>query len=367
LFRKRHRENASLLRIAVVIPAHDEELIIEATLKHLLGAAYPRERYRVFVIADNCSDATAAIAARTGVTVFERNDRANCGKGFALQCFLQSNMDTLQEWDIIAIIDADTIINPSFFSALACKMGSGECNALQGRYVVANPGDNWRTALTYAGFSLINHVRPMGRDALGASVGLFGNGMAFKRDVLLKMGWQSHSIVEDLEFALMLLLAGFQVRYCPEAIVSSAMPASRGQATSQRRRWELGRMQVARQYVPKLLAAFLRRPRWCYLDAALDLMVPPLAMYVLLQVLVGLVALCLGHPTAFLALACLVGTAIHVTAGLILSRAPWRVWMYLLAVPFFLAWKVMLYAQMLVKPSQKAWVRTSREGEADRR
>jgi cellulose synthase/poly-beta-1,6-N-acetylglucosamine synthase-like glycosyltransferase len=190
--------------------------------------------------------------------------------------------------------------------------------------------------------------------------------MAFRSDLIAKYGWPAQSIVEDVEFSVQLLRDGIRTHYCPEAIVSTPMPTTRAQSGSQRRRWELGRLQVARMHVPGLLARLVKRPWWPYLDTTLDLMVPPLSMLVMMQVLLLILTLVLWSAWWPVAAACFLGTCLHVGLGLYTAKVPARIWLCLLAVPLFLLWKIPIYLAMALHPKQTAWVRTAREGETDR-
>lgn len=349
--------------MAILIPAHNEAGQIAATVQSIFACRYPEDRRQVFVIADNCDDETARAARDAGATVFERSDTARRGKGQALDWCLREQREAFRDADLLVLFDADVTVAPDCLVEIAAVFAKPAVAVVQCCYGVANPLENWRTALTYAGFCLMNHVRPAGRCCLGGSAGLKGTGMAFRRDVLLGYGWPAHSIVEDIEFGTLLLSDGIRVVYAPRAKHVSAMPATRAQAASQRRRWESGRLQVIGAYVPSLLGRFVRTGRPCFIDAALDLAVPPLSLLVMLQTFLLLLALAVGSPVGLIFAATLAATAVHVLAGLAYSQAPLGVYLYLFAVPFFLLWKVPLYAKMLVSPREKTWVRTARRGE----
>lgn len=363
LFKKRSDPTAPPITVAVLIPAYNEELRIGATVTRLQQARYPTDHYTVFVIADNCDDRTAELARAGGATVLERSEPEDPGKGQALDWCVRTHAATLAKYDAVAIVDADTYVHPDFLTEVSASLSCPDVDLLQTFDGVANPDQNWRTALTYAGFALINHVRSCGRSRLGTSVGLQGNGMAFRTDLLLKYGWPAQSVVEDVQFSFDLLFDGHIVHYNPDAILTSEMPATRHQAASQRRRWELGRLQVAWRYVPKLLRAFVVRPRWRYLEAAFYLLVPPLSMLVMSECLLVLLALLWRPIWLPLALACVLGTCFHVGSGLYMSRVPKPVWLGLLAVPLFLLWKIPLYVKMLLSPNERTWVRTNRNAE----
>ncbi|MCX5770557.1 MAG: glycosyltransferase family 2 protein [Candidatus Hydrogenedentes bacterium] len=353
----------ALPSFGVIIPAHNEELQIGPTVAAVLEQAYARERFDAYVLADNCTDNTAELASDAGAVVFERTDPENRGKGQALDWCLANHSDLLERHDAIVIIDADSIMDAGFLQATAETLEDQTVAAVQAENVVANPQVNWRTALTYAGFALINCVRSAGRVRLGGAAGLKGNGMVLRSDLLAHYGWPAHSVVEDMEFATRLLLDGHQITYCERAKVSSDMPAGRKEAESQRNRWEAGKVSVIARHAPLLLRAFLRRRQWRYLDACLDLATPPLSILVFGQGAL-MAASAFAAPYLFpIFVACGVMTVLHVVLGLRLVGAPRTVWLNLLASPLFLAWKLSLYAKFLVRPREKGWVRTTRDAE----
>lgn len=348
------------LRLGVIMPAHNEEHGIGDTLACLFDSEYPVDRFTVFVVADNCDDRTADIAREAGATVFERTDPDNPGKGQALDWCLTTYADHLREFDGLVLIDADVEVDADFLDEMSLSLNG--CDVVQAYYGVANPEENWRTALTFAGFSLMNHVRPGGRVRLGGSAPLTGSGMGFRTDVLLGYGWPAHSIVEDVEFSVRLLLDGHVIDYNPDAVVVSDMPAGRKPAGVQRRRWESGRFGLWRTYLPPLLHAFTVSGKWRFVDAMLDLLVPPLSLVVLGQgVLLGL-ALFLVVPPVWLLLTafCVCGTAFHVLGGLHLSGTPASVWLRLPFVPIYVLWKLPIYLRIFTGRAEKTWERTAR-------
>jgi cellulose synthase/poly-beta-1,6-N-acetylglucosamine synthase-like glycosyltransferase len=364
--RKKAVPNAAPIRIALVMPAHNEELQIGACVRRALDADYPNDRFSVFVIADNCEDRTAAEAEAAGAMAFERNQPELRGKGQAIDWFLREQADRLREFDAIALVDADTKVDPAFLAEVSASLNHSAVSVVQGYHGVSNPDSNWRTALTYAGFALINGLRPAGRSCLGGTADLKGNGMAFRAGVLLEYGWPAHSIVEDIEFSTRLLLDGIVVHFNPDAIAISEMPASQAQAEPQRRRWESGRLDTVKTYVPKLLKAFARRPRWRYLDAILELLVPPLSLLVLMQVAVLLFSLVVRPAWAPFFIATVGATVFYVVAGLYKMRAPTGVWRGLLLAPLFLAWKIPFYLRLARSEKPGGWERTQRQAEVER-
>ncbi|HRI88254.1 MAG TPA: glycosyltransferase family 2 protein [Candidatus Hydrogenedentes bacterium] len=368
--RKKADYNAQPLRFAILTPAHNEELQIGNTVSRIYASDYPRDRFHSFVIADNCSDATAQNARDAGATVFERHDLTLRGKGQALDWCLKTNRDVLSQYDAIALVDADTSMHPRFLAELSASLSHPDVRVVQAWNGVSNPEANWRTALTWAGFALINGLRPAGRSFWGGTADIKGNGMAFRSEVLLGYGWPAHSIVEDIEFSVRLLLDDIRVYCNHDAIVISEMPTTQQQAEPQRKRWESGRVQTLRNFAPPLLRALVRRPRWRYLDMLLELCVPPLSLFVFAQVAMLGVALVsglfLGWHWVIVFGTYFAITILYVVAGLYQRNAPREVWVGLLAVPMFLLWKIPFYARLLFGKKQQTWERTQRLAEVER-
>ncbi len=353
-------------RMAVVIPAHDEELVLAATLDSLRRQDYPSDAFHIVVIADNCSDATASIAREWRAVTLERRNLEERGKGYALEWAFARLLDPASptaETEAYIIVDADTQLAPDFLSVMARRLrreASGRSIAesvvvLQGRYGVLNPGEGWRTALMTAAFDLCNHVRLQGAANLGLSVGLKGNGMAFSRALLEKARWQGRSITEDIDYGLDLLLEhDVIVGYEPRARVWAQMPAGDAPAASQRERWERGRYRLLRQRVPGLLRESLRRRRLALFVAALDLMIPPLAELLGLLLLwgavtgIGIAAGALPVWSLWIWLVGLVGFVLYVLAGLKAAGAKRETFRALLHVPVYVSWKLVLYLRRFV-------------------
>lgn len=347
-------------KIAVVIPAHNEEAGIAATIASVRRCRYPAAAYEIMVIADNCTDRTAAVAQAAGATVWVRHDPARRGKGQALDWFLRQWGEASQAYAITALIDADTVVAPDFLREIAASLAHSEVQVVQGFYGVANPLENWRTALATAALCVFHHLRPAGRNRLGGSAGLKGNGMAFRTALLRHYGWPAHSIVEDLEFSLLLLRDQILVHYNPDAAVYGEMARTRQQAGVQRRRWESGRWQMVRTYARQLLRQGWQERQVALLDGFLDLATPPLALLVAATGGLWLLGLLFFPVYAFLPGWCLLGLAAYVMAGLWLKKAPLRVWLYLGAAPLFILWKLPIHIASLVRRSTTVWQRTPR-------
>jgi hypothetical protein len=351
----------STLRFVILIPAHDEEQVIGATLAAVERLSYPRDRRRVVVIADNCSDGTAAAAARAGATVLERREPDHRGKGHALNWALDRlDVDIDGGADAIAILDADCVPSLNWLTASAARLGSG-ARAVQASYIVANPEASAQTALRAAAFALMNTVRPMGKDRLGLSSGLLGTGMVFARELLEARRFNPDSLAEDSDLHLRLVCEGERVAFASEASVLSDMPTSPQAIDSQQRRWEGGRSQLIRDWSVPLLRAGLRHGDPVRIHAALEHFVPPQSVLALAHVCAA--ALTPFRPSRVARRLAIVNAAMQilfVLGGLRLTRAPRSVYGSLLAAPVLVVKKVRVLVGVGVAGAPRSWERTSR-------
>ncbi len=152
-----------LRRFAIMVPAHNEEGVIENTLHSLKQIYYPSDKFDIIVIADNCVDRTAAIAREMNVTVLERFDTVNVGKGYALKWCMDRLIDSENSYDAFVVIDADTVASANLLSVMNRHIESGAVCVQCSDMVVAQPG-SWSPEMTRVAFILHNYVRPLGKD-----------------------------------------------------------------------------------------------------------------------------------------------------------------------------------------------------------
>ena len=355
---------APRLKFDVIVPAHNEEAGIARTVTNLSAMDYPAALRRILVVADNCSDATADRAREAGATVLVRHDTEKRGKGFALaHAFEHSLKDGFA--DAVVVVDADTQVSPHLLHSFGLRLEAG-AHAIQAHYGVLNPHDSWRTRLMTIGLALFHKVRSLGRERLGVSCGLRGNGMCFSHPVIREVPHDAFSIVEDLEYGIRLGRKGHRVHYAWEAEVLGEMVSSEKAARSQRRRWEGGRWAMTKQFGVPLLGEALRKRDGVLLDLAMDLLVPPLSYVVLGAIAVAMAAGALswwqGHValSAYSAAFCVGSLGLYVLRGWWVSGMGARGLLALMQAPFYVAWKVWL---MVAGPRDKKgeWVRTTRE------
>jgi 1,2-diacylglycerol 3-beta-glucosyltransferase len=344
----------------IIVPAHDEAAGIGKTISSLQQLSWPSDRYRIVVVADNCTDATASISRAAGATVLERQDLTRRGKGYALaHAFTWSRSAGLA--DAVVVVDADSIASANLLESFAARIEAGAC-ALQAHYGVQNASASWRTRLMAIALGSIHKVRSRAREHLGLSCGIRGNGWCVTHGLLDSVPYRSFSLTEDVEFGIDLGLAGYRVAYCDESHVNGEMVTSEHAARSQRQRWEGGRIALIREKVPALLrAAFARRSLVC-LDLAIDLLILPLS-YVVLSV-AAIIAIAAFNPEGFrwalltVGLIDLLALSAYVGRGWMLSGIGIEGIWDLLRVPAFLIWKLFI---IRFYPKPNNWIRTKRE------
>ena len=342
-------------RFAILVPAHDEEALIADTVRSMVEVDYPADLFTVHVVADNCHDDTANVARVAGATAHQRDEPERPGKGPALGWLLDRLRRGEERYDAYVVVDADSVLDRRFLRVMDARLAAGE-RVIQAHYTVRDPGRSWSVGLRFAALAARHHLRPLARSSLGLSAGLFGNGMVFKEDVLRDRGFSDH-LTEDIELHMELLLAGERVSFAADAVLAAEMPATLRASRSQQERWERGRLEMTRTYVPRLL----RRPsvqrrgqRMAQLEAAADQLVPPLSMAVGATVgagiaahaLLRLVRTPLARLNAALSIGLVLAQAAHVLASLRMVRAPRTVYRSLVYAPLMVAWKLPLLAQV---------------------
>jgi 1,2-diacylglycerol 3-beta-glucosyltransferase len=354
------------LRFDIIVPAHNEALGIAATVRNLSLVDYPQALRRILVVADNCTDETAAVAREAGALVLERQDAELRGKGYALSfAFEQSLKD--QQADAVVVVDADTVVSRNLLRAYAARIEQG-AKAAQAHYGVANPEASWRTRLMAIAFGMFHILRSLARERIGVSCGLRGNGMCFTHDLIREIPHDAFSVVEDLEYGIRLGRAGYRVHYVHEAEVLGEMVTSEKSSRSQRQRWEGGRLLIAQQHAWPLLRDGFAKRSALLMDLAMDVLVPPLALIagpVGLGLMLSLVGSALTQTLWAsvwlwgLAAACV---ALYVLRGWQLSGMGARGLVALAYAPIYVVWKVALL--FIPKNARKGeWVRTTREAE----
>lgn len=356
--RQRRRRRA---RIAVLVPAHNEASGIAHTLASVTPQLHADDR--ILVVADNCSDDTAAVARAAGAQVVERFHDTDRGKGFALAY----GVDALRADPpaLVVILDADCDLAHGSLNALAASVTESDRPAQALYLMLAPAGARLARRVAQFAWRVRNKVRPAGWHRLGLPCQLMGTGMAFTWPMLHNAPLANAAIAEDIKLGIDLAIAGRPPVFCPDALVTSTFPESAAATSTQRTRWEHGHLEMILRGVPGLLVAGLRRRDRRLVGMALDLAVPPLALLAALllggTVLAGALCWWIGDPT-------LAGAWFGLLATFILAvLTAWRVhgrdlarFVELLFIPLYIAARVPIYVRFVVR-RERRWVRTERD------
>ena len=363
--RRSHRRRRGSIRragaptTAVLMPAHDEAAGIAAAIDTVLPQL--RGDDRLLVVADNCSDRTAAIAAARGAEVVERHDPDRRGKGYALDHGVRHLAAAPPA--VVIVVDADCAVAPGSVDLLAseCMRRRRPVQALY--LMLAPPGAGLKQRMAEFAWAVRNQVRPLGWQRLGGPCQLMGTGMAFPWATIATASLASASIVEDMQLGLDLAAAGSPPSFCAAARVTSGFPAQASAAVAQRTRWEHGHLaMIASRGLPMLWSGIVSG-NMALVGMALDLCVPPLA---------ALVLSLLGVAVASAVLAAIGGSAAPLVLALVelvvLAVAVAAAWFQvgrrsvslaeLALAPIYALAKIPIYVRLFTA-RQLRWVRTA--------
>jgi cellulose synthase/poly-beta-1,6-N-acetylglucosamine synthase-like glycosyltransferase len=345
------------IRLAVVVPAHDEEAMIARTVRSLqiAGPEIP-----IYVVAHNCSDGTAKAATEAGARVAELNNRKLRGKGAALRHgFAAAQADGANAF---LVVDADTVVSTNLITSTESLLAHG-ADATQCRYELELPANTDHrlhpmARLRALSFRGMNVLRAKGRAGWGFSTGLFGNGFALTASTLERVPFDANSIAEDVEYHTKLVRAGIPVVWVDDAYVHAHSPAAGSAQATQEARWEGGRLRVASRATGRLSSA-LFHGKWRALETLIDVWSLPLSRGIFALLLTLALAV---HWLHVFALVCAGITLLYVLQAAMLGDEPLRDLAALAAAPVYLSWKALITPLVLRQSRSRAeWARTKRE------
>jgi len=343
------------IRLAVVVPAHDEEGMIARTVLSLKAADLATP---VIVVAHNCSDGTVGAAAQAGAQVVELNNSRLRGKGAALRCGFAAAAEGGA--NAFLVVDADSVVSRNLIAATQAMLEQG-AEATQCRYELELAGEGAHSPLARLralAFRGMNVLRARGRAGLGFSTGLFGNGFALTAGVLERTPFDVNSIAEDVEYHTRLAQAGVRVFWVDGAFVHAHSPESGKAQATQEARWEGGRLRVASRATRRLFQA-LRQGRWRAAETLADVWSLPLSRGVLALLLTLFLAV---HWLHAFALVCAAITLLYVAQAALLGEEPVRDAGALAVAPLYVAWKALITPLVLRQSRSRAeWAKTKRE------
>jgi len=347
---------------AVLVPAHNEAdhiaLVVQEAQKQL------GKNDRLIVIADNCQDDTAEIARSVGAFVIERINEVEKGKGFALAEGIL-HLERSNPPEVVVFLDADCIVADNAIANITC-LASTTGRPVQAKYLmdqVNEPG--LKDRLSSFALQVKNRIRFLGLKRIGGHSLLTGSGMAFPWFAMKHVTLAGAINADDMKLTVDLTLENIVPTYCESALVVGRLMENQD-AQSQRTRWEHGHLQMISVEVPRLIRAFLKKPRFSLLLLALDISIPPLS----LLVVTWLIAIVLASAAWLLVGASILPTIALGISGSLLMLSVLAVWFKfastdlplkdLLSIPFYVVSKIPIYFKFLVNP-QIGWLSTERD------
>ncbi len=255
LFRRKRlsKPEETHLSIAVLVAARNEQAVIGHLLDSIAAQDYPG-RVTVCVVADNCTDDTAAIALAKGALVTERQNPIRVGKGYALQHLMAWLNSQHKQFDAYLVLDADNLLAPGYLAAI--NRGLQRHDIVTGYRAGKNFGDSWVAAGYSLWFLRTSQYLNRSRARLGTSCTVSGTGFAFLSSVTAD--WRWFTLTEDTEFSADMVCQGRKIGYCEDAVLYDEQPTDFATAWRQRLRWARGTYQVAVRYGGRLAKAAVR-------------------------------------------------------------------------------------------------------------
>ena len=286
-------------KFMAIIPAHNEESVISNLIESLKAQTYDKDLYDIYVIADNCTDNTAAMSKKAGAIVYERFDQTKKTKGFALDWFLKQKIKENADYDALFIFDADNIVDKNFITNMNKKLCQGE-EVVQGYRDIKNPTDSWVTA-GYALFYWTMHkFYHFARYNIGLSPLLNGTGFMVKFALIKNTGWDTVTLTEDIEFSLKRIIKGKRLGWATDAIVYDEQPVGFKASWSQRSRWTVGHIQCMETYTKDLAKAVIEHKTMMNLDGLLYILGSiPLFILTIIMVLSNFIIYLANQMTTF--------------------------------------------------------------------
>ena len=225
-------------RFIIALPANNEEGVIGNLIKSLQMQDYDKSLYDIYVIADNCTDGTANVARENGAIVYERFDENKKTKGYALNWFLDIMKDKKDYYDALLVFDADNVVDKNFLNVMNKKLCQGEV-LVQGYRDIKNPTATWVSGGYAIFYWTMNRLYHLARYNMGLSPLINGTAFMVKWDILIDEGWNTKTLTEDIEFALINISKGVKLGWAKDAIVYDEQPLTFKQSWKQRERWSV--------------------------------------------------------------------------------------------------------------------------------
>ena len=348
-------------KFMAIIPAHNEETVVGNLVESLKAQNYPKDKYDIYVIADNCTDDTAKVAKEAGAIVLKRFDEFHKTKGFALDWFLKQKIEEDADYDAFCVFDADNIVDKDFLKNMNKKLCQGE-EVVQGYRDIKNPNDSWISSGYAIFYWMMHRFYHLARYNLGLSALLNGTGFMVKFDLVKPNGWKTITLTEDIEYSLMNIIDGRKVSWSTDAIVYDEQPITFKQSWVQRSRWTVGHLQCMKHYTKDLAEGVVKHKTLMNFDGMLYMFGIPIMLITLLLLGVNTL-LFMGNETTtfdlvvsygkYLASTFIVPIMIAVVIMKLDKRDIKPMWFGLLCYPLFMGSWILINLKCIINPNTK--------------
>lgn len=240
-------------KFAIVVPARNEEKVIDTLIHSLKNQKYPKKLFDIFIIPNNCSDNTREKAVKEGVFVIDI-DVDTKSKGDVLKYSFDYLINNYN-YDAFCIFDADNIVHPDFLKNMNNALCSG-FNVAQGYRDSKNPKDSWISSCYALFYYVQNFFFNQARMNMGWSSSINGTGFMVSSEIIKKYGFNTKTITEDIEFSAFCALNNEKIAFVKNAITYDEQPISFLTSVKQRMRWSFGTLECLKLYFFKLMNCF---------------------------------------------------------------------------------------------------------------
>lgn len=266
--KKKYKDAKEDHTFGIVICGRNEEKVIGNLIESIKNNDYPQDKLKIFVCADNCTDKTAQICRDMGAIVYERFNKEQIGKGYALNYLFQNIHKDMPDYlpDAIMVFDADNVLTTNYIKEMNKALDSGVkiCTSFRN---TKNYDTSWISAGASVSFLRECMFIHKPKSVLNISTHVSGTGFYFSKDVLtFKDGWAYTMITEDLEFSAFSTLKGVRIGYCEDAEFFDEQPSKFKQAWRQRLRWSKGGLLGFSLFHASLSSTFLKTMDFTYYE-----------------------------------------------------------------------------------------------------
>ena len=268
-------------KFGIVIPARNEKDVIADTIKCILASDYPRDKFDIYVVADNCTDNTAELARAAGATVFERfdPDPKHHKAGYALKYLFEKIMEEHPgEYEAFIKFDADNLMERDYISRMNDAFDAG-VKCARGYSNSKNIDQNVVTGISGLWYIRDCRFASNFRSAIGQGTMLGGAGMMFAAEIIEKHGWDCLSASDDTEFTMRRLNQDkIKTMYVKDAVVYEDQPATIKETFKRYMRMARALNGLFYTQGIKSFLLFFVRWKWTYLDMFITLMFIPICV-----------------------------------------------------------------------------------------